>query len=90
MERAPLIAGNWKMNTTIPESRALLNSLKETLKDTGPTEVVVFPPFTSLATAKTLLEGSAIRLGAQNVSFESKGAYTGEVSASMLVEAGCQ
>jgi len=90
MKRTPLVAGNWKMNKTLPESLALLNDLKESLPDTGSTEVVVFPPFTSLAAAKNVLEGSAIKLGAQNVYFESKGAYTGEISADMLVETGCQ
>lgn len=90
MKRTPLVAGNWKMNKTLPESLVLLNDLKGRLHETGLTEVVVFPPFTSLAAAKTLLEGSPIGLGAQNLSSESKGAYTGEVSAEMLIEAGCQ
>ena len=82
--RLPLIAGNWKMNTTITEARELVSGMRRRLDEIGNVEKVICPPFISLAMVKELLKGSSIKLGAQNVYFEEKGAYTGEVSPLML------
>ena len=82
--RTPLIAGNWKMNTTVAEASALVEEIKERLDIIEGVEKVLCPPFVSLASIKKLLHGSSIKLGAQNIYFEEKGAYTGEVSPLML------
>lgn len=82
--RTQLIAGNWKMNTTIAEASALVEAMKERLDIIEGVEKVICPPFISLASIKQLLQGSSIKLGAQNMYFEEKGAYTGEVSPLML------
>lgn len=84
--RIPLIAGNWKMNTTLSEAVGLVNELRPGLDRIKDVEKVVCPPFVSLATIKGLIEGSSIKLGAQNIYFEEKGAYTGEISPLMLGE----
>jgi triosephosphate isomerase len=84
--RTPLIAGNWKMNTTLDEAIALVREMLPGLEQIKGVEKVICPPFISLATVKELLKGSSIKLGAQNMYFEEKGAYTGEVSPLMLVE----
>lgn len=91
MARRPLIAGNWKMYGTRAETLVLLSALKEKLTKNilADREIVVAPPFTSLTTAAQLLTGSAIRLAAQNLHWEPQGAFTGEVSGSMLKELGC-
>jgi triosephosphate isomerase len=85
-----LIAGNWKMNGGIREADNLLRAIKER-RTTVPQdiEVLVCPPFTSLSLADEILQGSEIKLGAQNVYFEDNGAYTGEISVQMLTEVGC-
>ena len=82
--RTPIIAGNWKMNTTVAEAVILVESMKERLDAAGGVEKVVCPPFVSLAAMGKLLRESSIALGAQNMYFEEKGAYTGEISALML------
>jgi len=82
--RTQLIAGNWKMNTTIAEASALVEAMKEKLDIIEGVKKVLCPPFISLASIKQLLQGSSIKLGAQNMYFEEKGAYTGEVSPLML------
>ncbi len=82
--RVPLIAGNWKMNTTIAEASALVREMKDRLDIIGGVDKVICPPFISLASVKELLQGSSIKLGAQNMHFAEKGAYTGEISPSML------
>ena len=87
--RRPIIAGNWKMNNTAADAEALITALKPLVADAA-CDVVVCVPFTDIAVAKKALEGSNIGLGAQNMHFEDKGAFTGEISASMLVEAGVQ
>lgn len=87
--RKPFVAGNWKMHNTATESVALVNALKPLLANMGNVEVAVCPPYTSLVAVKEALEGSSIGLGAQNMHWESSGAYTGEVSAEMLLTAGC-
>ncbi len=87
--RQPLIAGNWKMNTTISEAEKLVSEIRDNLKQIAGVESVVCPPFVSLANVKRLLQGSRLGLGAQNLYFEEKGAFTGEISAAML-EGLCQ
>jgi triosephosphate isomerase len=82
----PLIAGNWKMNTTLGEAIALVKAMRPGLEVIEGVEKVICPPFVSLAALKELLKGSAIKLGAQNMYFEEKGAYTGEISPLMLEE----
>jgi triosephosphate isomerase len=84
--RTPLIAGNWKMNTTLSEAIALVRELRPGLEQVKGVEKVLCPPFISLAAVKKLIEGSSIKLGAQNMYFEEKGAYTGEISPPMLAE----
>jgi triosephosphate isomerase len=87
--RIPIIVGNWKMNTTFAEATTLLRTLKASLKDFTKVEVAVCPPFPFLVPAAKELAGSGIRLGAQNMFWEEEGAFTGEVSAVMLKDAGC-
>lgn len=84
--RTPLIAGNWKMNTTLNEAIALVKEILPGLEEIKGVEKVLCPPFISLAAVKELLKGSSIKLGAQNMYFEEKGAYTGEISPPMLAE----
>ncbi len=84
--RIPFIAGNWKMNTTVPEAERLVHDMLDTLNRIEGVEKVLCPPFVSLVTLRELLKGSSIKLGAQNMYFEARGAYTGEVSPLMLRE----
>lgn len=85
--RKPIIAGNWKMNKMPSEAVQLIDELKPLVKDSE-AEVVVCPTFVCLAAAGEALKGSNIALGAQNMYFEEKGAYTGEVAPNMLKELG--
>ncbi|HTP12156.1 MAG TPA: triose-phosphate isomerase [Bacteroidota bacterium] len=88
--RPKIIAGNWKMYKTPTESKDLVEGIKAKLTfPLGAAKVIVCPPFTSLALVQSLVSGSAIALGAQNVYFEDEGAYTGEVSPRMLQSVGC-
>lgn len=87
--RRPLIVGNWKMHGTRAEAEGLILTLKAKLASVAGREVVVAPPFTVLETVSRLLAGSAIRWAGQNLHWEPKGAFTGEVSGSMLKELGC-
>ncbi len=84
--RTPLVAGNWKMNKTIAEARELVFKMSMKLREISGVERVICPPFTSLMAVSALLEGSGIGLGAQNMYWEEKGAFTGEVSPLMLKE----
>ncbi|MDO9515337.1 MAG: triose-phosphate isomerase [Syntrophales bacterium] len=86
----PLIAANWKMHKTIPEAVALAKQLKEAFPEVGDRDIVIAPPFTALGPVSEILKGSAVRLSAQNMHWEEKGAYTGEISPSMLINAGCE
>lgn len=89
--RTKVIAGNWKMHNDLNQTEELINSLKVLLKDKKVNcDVIICPPFTSLSEASKLIEGSNIKLGAQNMHFEDNGAFTGEVSASMLKSVGCE
>lgn len=89
-DRRPIIAGNWKMNCTVQEAVQLVNILKRELFDEEKTEMVVCPPFTALGTVAEIIEDSPIELGAQDMFWENKGAYTGEVSGDMLRDLGCK
>ena len=82
--RTPFIAGNWKMNTTLDEAVKLVGTMRPALDAIQGVEKAVCPPFISLAAVKELVKGSSVKLGAQNLYFEEKGAYTGEVSPVML------
>ncbi len=84
MSRTPLIAGNWKMNTTIDEAINLIKTMLPALQKIQGVEKVLCPPFVSLMAARALIKGSTIKLGAQNVFYEDKGAFTGEISPPML------
>ncbi len=89
----PIIAANWKMNKTVRESVDFINELVRELsgsKITDEREVVVAPPFTAIYAASCAARGSAVRISAQNMYWEKEGAFTGEVSAPMLVESGCE
>ena len=85
--RKPIIAGNWKMNNTAAQGVALVNELKPLVAD-AECDVVVCVPFTDIPAVSEALKGSNVALGAQNVHFAEKGAYTGEISAAMLKEYG--
>ena len=86
--RKNIIAGNWKMNKTASQTSEFLSSVASRM-DSGD-EVVVFPPYLSIARAVSALRGTKVRVGAQNMHFEDSGAYTGEVSADMVLESGCE
>ena len=90
MKRRPLIAGNWKMHNTGPEAAALAAVLRDRIEAfCDYRDVVVCPPATSLREVREALKESAISLGAQNMHWEETGAFTGEVSAPMLLTSGC-
>ena len=84
--RVPIIAGNWKMNTTVSEATELVKAMRAGLDQIDNVDKVICPPFISLASVGELTKGSSIKLGAQNVYFEEKGAYTGEISPLMLAD----
>jgi triosephosphate isomerase len=84
--RTPLIAGNWKMNTTVEDAVNLIKTMQPGLQKIQGVEKVLCPPFVSLVAARAILKGSSVKLGAQNVFYEEKGAYTGEVSPLMLAD----
>ncbi len=83
--RKPIIAGNWKMNNTPSQAIELINAIKPLVAD-AKCDVVVCPTFVCLDAASKALAGSNVKLGAQNVHFEEKGAFTGEISTAMLKE----
>ena len=87
--RKPIIAGNWKMNMTPDEAKELVTALIPLVKD-AKCEVVVCPPYVDLCCVAKLIEGTNIKLGAQNVHWAEKGAFTGEISAKMLLARGVQ
>jgi triosephosphate isomerase len=84
-----VIAGNWKMYKTCPETRAFFEAFLPLVAGTTHCDIVVAPPFTALAAAAGSRRGSAVGIAAQNLHWEREGAFTGEVSAQMLVDAGC-
>lgn len=87
--RTPLIAGNWKMHAIVREARDLASGVVSGLAGVADVDVVVCPPFTALAEVGRVLGGSLVELGAQDLHWETKGAYTGEISAAMLWDLGC-
>lgn len=85
--RKPIIAGNWKMNKTMNEALELVDEIKDETNKTD-VEVVVCCPFTVISEVKKAIEGSKVKLGAQNMHWEDEGAFTGEISANMLKDLG--
>jgi triosephosphate isomerase len=84
--RTPLVAGNWKMNKTVAEARELVSTMSAKLREISNVEKVLCPPFISIPALSALLEGSGLGLGAQNMHWEEKGAFTGEVAPNMVKE----
>ncbi len=87
--RQPIIAGNWKMNNTIADTKVLLADLIPLVKG-AKAECIVCVPYTNIQTAGELIKGTNIKLGAENVHWADKGAFTGEISADMLLELGVE
>ncbi len=88
--RRPLIAGNWKMFKTCSEAVETARQLVKLVNDVTAVDVMIAPPFTALAPVSDIVRESCVSLGAQNLFWESEGAYTGEISPAMLVSAGCR
>ena len=88
--RTPIIAGNWKMNNTTAAGKALVTELAALVADVKDRQIVVCVPFTILGAMKEALQGTNIALGAQNLHWEKSGAYTGEISADMLLDMGVE
>ncbi len=84
--RKPFVAGNWKMNKTIAEARALVSEMSKELGEVAGVEKVLCPPFMALFPVSALLAGTDIEVGAQDMHWEAKGAYTGEVAGGMVAE----
>lgn len=84
--RKPFVAGNWKMNKTIAETRHLVSELVPGLQAIQDVDKVICPPYTALLAASALLAGTDIKLGAQNLHWEASGAYTGEIAPAMVAE----
>jgi len=84
--RTPIVAGNWKMNKTVEEARSLVFSMNRKLREVEGVEKVLCPPFPALLAVSALLQGTDIGLGAQNMHWEEKGAFTGEVAPNMVAE----
>jgi triosephosphate isomerase len=89
-KRKPIIAGNWKMNMTAPQARDLAGKLVPLVAGVKDREIVLGPPFTSLPAVAEAIRGTNIVLAAQNLHWEDKGAFTGEISADMLLDSGCK
>ncbi|MCX7974678.1 MAG: triose-phosphate isomerase [Candidatus Aminicenantes bacterium] len=88
--RVPFIAGNWKMNKTIAEAKKLAAEITKSAFNLEGAEIVLCPPFTALYEVAKTIEGSSIQLGAQDIFWENGGAFTGEISGSLLRDVGCQ
>lgn len=88
--RTPIIAGNWKMYKTVPEAVLLARGIRNHLTEPPKVEVVLCPPYTALAAVRDVIRESPILLGAQDMHWEKSGAFTGEVSAEMLLDFGCK
>ena len=84
--RTPVVAGNWKMNKTVEEARSLVFEMSRKLRKIEGVEKVLCPPFPALLAVSALLQGTDIGLGAQNLHWEEKGAFTGEVAPNMVAE----
>src|SRR5258708_36938696 len=88
--RRPVFAGNWKMYKTQAEARAYFSALVPLVAGSTHADIIVAPTFTALAASVEAVKGAAISIAAQNMHWESEGAFTGEISAGMLVETGCR
>ncbi len=88
--RRPIVAGNWKMNMLQSEAEDLVKKLLEWNGLSQSVDIVIAPPYTALGVVRKLVKNSGIQLAGQNIYFETKGAWTGEISAAMLKDAGCQ
>ena len=88
--RQAVIAGNWKMNNTTSETMETIKKIAELTSGKNDCEIVLCVPFVDIQAAVSAVQGTNIKIGAQNVHFEEKGAYTGEISAKMLVECGVE
>lgn len=87
--RTPIVAGNWKMHNNIQESIALAKAIKEGASGIKKTEIVLAPPFTALQSVYAVIKDSNVSLASQNMFYEDKGAFTGEVAPGMLKDVGC-
>ncbi|MFX1499155.1 MAG: triose-phosphate isomerase family protein, partial [Promethearchaeota archaeon] len=91
MIRKPIIGANWKMNLGSPiEALNMIHEFKSLIKKVASVDMVIFPPYTTLSTILNAIKKSPIKVGAQNMYFEEKGAFTGEISPKFLKEIGCQ
>lgn len=90
MARKKLIAGNWKMNNDNKTALELVKQLKTLVKDAKDRDIMIAPPFTALSEVYNEIKDSNIKLSAQNLYFEDKGAFTGQISADMLLSVGCE
>jgi triosephosphate isomerase len=90
VKRRPIIAGNWKMNKTTIEARELASKLIPLIAGVKERDIVLAPPFTALQSVAGVIKGTGIALSAQNLHWEDKGAFTGEISAEMLLDLGCK
>ena len=88
--RTPVIAGNWKMNKTVAEAVSLASEIKERVAGVENVKIIVCPVFTAVKSVADVLKGSNVKVGAQDMYWETSGAYTGEVSGEMLLEAGAE
>ena len=88
--RTPVIAGNWKMNKTVAEAVALASEIKEKVAGVENVKIIVCPVFTAVKSVADVLKGSNVKVGAQDMYWETSGAFTGEVSGEMLLEAGAE
>lgn len=88
--RKPIAAGNWKMFKTAKEASKMISELKELVKSVSDREVVICPPFTALESAVNAAKGSNVKIGAQNLYWEEKGAFTGEIAPGMIKDLGCE
>ena len=89
-KRRPILAGNWKMNMTATQTRDLASKLVPLVANVKDRDIVLGPPFTSIAAVADVIRGTNIGLAAQNLHWEDKGAFTGEISADMLLDSGCK
>ena len=87
--RKPLVCGNWKMNKTIEEARLFATEIVRLIKRPEGVDVVICPPYTALAQVAKIVDGTPVELGAQDIAWDTEGAYTGEISPLMLKEIGC-
>ena len=89
MVRLPIIAANWKLHKTTTEASAFATALRQHVPESTRVEVIIAAPFTALATLHKVLQDTPVHVSAQNLFWESQGAYTGEISAPMLLDVGC-